>query len=473
MKQSIEFKKAGALMLEKNIVTDVLTAALSTGGSFAEVFIENTVSNRVSMVNNIVETALTDLEHGCGIRIFDGLNAVYAFTNDTSKENLIKIAKEAAATVKERKNSKVIQFDIRNFDNISPMSKPYKYVAKSNIVDMLRLGMIQASTYEKITGTSATYIDVTSDVLVANSQGVWGVDKRNRTRSSITAIASNGDEKQTASRAPGSQLGFEFYDNIDFKSLGDSTAQEALKMLSAGYAPGKKITVVIDNGFGGVIFHEACGHSLEATSIAKGASEFCGKLNMPIANSIVTAIDDGTMPHEWGSMNMDDEGALPQRNVLIENGVCRSYLIDKLNGLRMNMAPTGSGRRQNYRFAPTSRMTNTYIAPGNDKREDIIASTEYGLYAKHMGGGSVVPGTGEFNFMVLEAYMIRNGKIAEPVRGASLIGKGSEVLMNIDRISSDMTMESGMCGSLSGSIPTNVGQPMIRVQDILVGGRGQ
>jgi TldD protein len=179
------------------------------------------------------------------------------------------------------------------------------------------------------------------------------------------------------------------------------------------------------------------------------------------------------MPGEWGSQNMDDEGGKPARNILIQDGVLTSFLIDKLNGLRMGEASTGSGRRQNYRFAPTSRMTNTFIAPGSHRRDDIIANTENGLYAKRMGGGSVQPGTGEFNFMVLEGYMIRGGKICEPVRGASLIGKGSEILRNIDMVSDDMTMEQGMCGSMSGAIPTNVGQPMIRVSEIIVGGRSE
>jgi TldD protein len=183
----------------------------------------------------------------------------------------------------------------------------------------------------------------------------------------------------------------------------------------------------------------------------------------------VTAVDDGTLPGAWGSQNIDDEGAAARKNILIENGVLKSFLIDRLNGLKMGTPPTGSARRQSYRYAPTSRMTNTYIAAGAD--QDIIAGTEYGLYAKQMGGGSVNPATGDFNFAVLEGYLIRNGAVAEPVRGATLIGRGADVLMNIDRISGDLALGQGMCGSLSGSIPVNVGQPMIRVKELTVGGR--
>jgi TldD protein len=177
------------------------------------------------------------------------------------------------------------------------------------------------------------------------------------------------------------------------------------------------------------------------------------------------------MPNEWGSLNIDDEGTPTRRNLLIEKGVLKAYLVDRLNGLKMGMPSSGSGRRESYRYAPTSRMTNTFIAKGSDREADIIADTEYGLYAKKMGGGSVMPGTGEFNFAVTEAYMIRKGTIAEAVRGAALIGKGHEVLLNIDRVGGNFSMEQGMCGSESGSVPTNVGQPMIRVKQLIVGGR--
>lgn len=242
-------------------------------------------------------------------------------------------------------------------------------------------------------------------------------------------------------------------------------------MAGAGYCPAGVMPVAIANGFGGVIFHEACGHGLEASSVAYGQSVFAGKLGQQIANPKVTAIDDGTIPGAWGSINIDDEGTPAQKNVLIENGILKSYMIDKFNGRRMGMASTGSSRRQSYAYTPTSRMTNTYIANGDDKNEDIIASMEYGLYAASMGGGSVNPTTGEFNFAVNEGYIVRNGVICEPVRGASLVGKGSDCIMNIDMVGNDMEMGQGMCGSSSGSVPTNVGQPLIRVSSITVGGR--
>ena len=232
------------------------------------------------------------------------------------------------------------------------------------------------------------------------------------------------------------------------------------------------MTVVIDNGFGGVIFHEACGHSLEATSVAYGNSVFCGKLGQKVASELVNAVDDGTIPHAWGSNNIDDEGQATRRNLLIENGVLKGYLIDPLNARRMGMEATGSARRQDYTFEPTSRMTNTFLLNGTSTFEEIIADTPLGLYAKRLGGGSVNPVTGDFNFAVLEAYMIRDGKLAEPVRGATLIGNGAEILFRIDKIADNGSREQGMCGSKSGSIPTDVGQPTIRVTHMTVGGKG-
>ena len=242
-------------------------------------------------------------------------------------------------------------------------------------------------------------------------------------------------------------------------------------MLHADYCPAGRMPVAIDNGFGGVIFHEACGHSLEAQAVSRGMSEFAGKLGQRVASEKVTAIDDGTIPGAWGSVNIDDEGTPNRKRVLIEKGVLKSYLVDKLNGRRMGLETTASSRRQDYTFAPTSRMTNTFLAPGTDTDEAIIRSIDFGLYAKKMGGGSVNPVTGEFNFAVNEGYLVRNGQICEPVRGASLIGKGSEVIRNIDMVGMNLRREQGVCGASSGSVPTDVGQPMIRVSEITVGGR--
>ncbi|MEG0766698.1 MAG: TldD/PmbA family protein, partial [Clostridia bacterium] len=323
----------------------------------------------------------------------------------------------------------------------------------------------------EIVQTSVTYLDRDQHVTIVNSEGLFTSDRRVYTRLIVRAVASDGKENQTGTMTPGAMRGAELFDTIDAAEVGRRAAIQAQTMLHAPVCPAGIMPVVIGNGFGGVIFHEACGHSLEATSVARNQSEFCGKLGQQVASPIVTAIDDGTMPNEWGSSNLDDEGMPTSRLVLIEKGILRNYMIDRLNGRRMQMAPTGSARRQSYAFAPTSRMRNTFIAPGTDDDEEMIRTMGDGLYAAAMGGGSVNPTTGEFNFAVLEGYLVHDGRIQTPVRGASLIGRGSEILLKIDRVGCDMKMAQGMCGSLSGSVPTNVGQPRIRVQSMTVGGR--
>lgn len=465
-------------MLNKQLVYDVLTAAMSTGGDLAEIFVENTVRDTINMINGQVEKANWGINAGAGIRIIFGTSAVYAYTNNTSRESLIKLAIDAAAAVKASIN-KGIKEGI-NAKSVIARVEQLKFADnitidkanKKKIVEGLRTASSASYNYNPlITQTSGFYAHVSQDVLVANSNGLWAEDRRIRTRVALQAVASDGNEKQTGFKGPGAKGGYEFVESLDLAQIGKDVAKTAVTSLKADLCPSGRMPVVIDNGFGGVIFHEACAHSLEATSIAKKASTFTDKMDEVIASPVVNAVDDGTLAGEWGSINIDDEGNKPRRNILIENGVLRSYMVDYLNGLKMGMPSTGNGRRESYRFAPTSRMTNTYILPGNEKPDAIIADTPHGLYAKQMGGGSVDPASGDFNFAVVEAYMIKNGKIAEPVRGATLIGKGHEVLMNIDRVADNFAADQGMCGSISGSVPTNVGQPLIRVKEMTVGGR--
>ena len=338
--------------------------------------------------------------------------------------------------------------------------------------DLLKEGYFAAKNYHQdISQVTGTLLDVDHNILIANSDGLLARDRQIRTRMMIEAVASKNGENQTGGCRPGRRMGLEMFEQISPKDIGTEAARQAITILNADYLKAGNMPVAIENGFGGVIFHEACGHSLEASCVSIGQSQFAGKLGQKIANEKVTAIDDGTIPNAWGSFNFDDEGTPAQRKVLIENGILKNYMIDKLNGRRMGMEGNGSCRRQGYQWAPTSRMSNTYIDNGPDKNEDIIKSIEYGLYAKDMGGGSVNPTTGAFNFSVREGYIIRNGEICEAVRGASLIGKGSDVIMDIDMVGQNLATGQGMCGASSGSVPADVGQPLIRVSSITVGGR--
>ncbi len=459
-------------MISREICQRVLQKAISTGADYAEIFAENTNNHAISMIASKVDSIRDTVIAGAAIRVYKGMRSVMASTVDTSETGLLRCAEQAADALGQGTAAMDIVLKERLFGDIHPVKIAPASCDNKEKVAVLKEGYFAAKEYDpSVVQVSGNLLDVDHNILIANTEGTYAQDRQIRTRIAISAVADKGTGTQTGFFGPGRRMGMEMFDIIDPKQVGIVAAKQAVTMAGAGYCPAGVMPVAIEGGFGGVIFHEACGHSLEASSVAYGQSQFAGKLGQKIANEKVTAIDDGTIPGAWGSINIDDEGTPAQKNVLIENGVLKSYMIDKFNGRRMGMASTGNSRRQSYRYTPTSRMTNTYIAAGNDKNEDIISSIEYGLYAASMGGGSVNPVTGEFNFSVNEGYMIRDGKICEPVRGAALVGKGSDVIQNIDMVGSDLDMGQGMCGSSSGSVPTNVGQPLIRVSTITVGGR--
>ncbi len=460
------------MIISKILLEDVLAAAMSTGADFAEVYAERTRDNGIRFLNGKIDTANDSVTSGVGIRAFIGTRTVYATTTDLSRSGLIRCAKAVADALGESREQVQIHLTERIFPNIHPVKILPGSTPMNIRTDILKDACFAATNYdEKIKQVMGNLASTDHTILVANSEGLYTSDRHVRTRIAVHAVASDGHENQSGFYAPGRGMGLEMFEFIDPKEVGKTAADEALVNLRADYCPAGQMTVAIESGFGGVIFHEACGHSLEATSVGTGTSQMAGKLGQQIANTKVTAIDDGTIPGAWGSVNIDDEGHPTQKNILIENGILKSYMIDRLGSRRMGMDMTGNGRRESFMYEPTSRMTNTYIANGPDKNEDIIASIEYGLYAKKMGGGSVNPLTGEFNFGVSEGYIVRNGVICEPVRGASLVGTGSQILMDIDMVGQNMATGQGMCGSSSGSVPTDVGQPLIRVSKITVGGR--
>lgn len=459
-------------MISREVCQRVLQAAVATGADYAEIFAENTVNHTVSMIANKVDNIRDTVIAGAAVRVFKGLRSVMASTVDLTEAGLIRCAEKCAEALGQGDAPMEIVLRERLFGDIHPVVTCPSSVSNKEKIDILKAGYFAAREYDpSVVQATGSLADVDHNILIATSEGLYTQDRQIRTRIAISAVADKGMGTQTGSCSPGARMGLELFDTVDPKAVGVKAAKQAVTMAGAGYCPAGVMPVAIANGFGGVIFHEACGHGLEASSVAYGQSVFAGKLGQQIANPKVTAIDDGTIPNAWGSINIDDEGTPAKKNVLIENGILKSYMIDKFNGRRMGMPSTGSARRQSYAYTPTSRMTNTYIANGEDKNEDIIASIEYGLYAASMGGGSVNPTTGEFNFAVNEGYIVRNGEICEPVRGASLVGKGADCIMNIDMVGNDMDMAQGMCGSSSGSVPTNVGQPLIRVSSITVGGR--
>lgn len=460
-------------MLDKKMMSELISIVLHGGADFVEVYSEHSHNSVISYANRKIENSNDRIISGVGIRAFLGTRTFFASTTDLTPSGLRECATRVAQAVGHPVDI-ISSFCLQ--ERINPNIHPVRIlptdVPTKVRAELLRSGAAKAyEADEKIIQVSGSLISMEKNFVVANSEGLYTGDRQVRTRMSIVAVASNGSENQSGGSAPGRLMGFELFDQISPESIGEEAARQALVNLRAVPCPSGKMTVAIANGFGGVIFHEACGHSLEATSVGIGMSQMCGKLGTQVANPKVTAIDDGTIPNAWGSCNIDDEGKPMQKRVLIENGILKNYMIDRLGERRMGMPSTASSRRQDYSFEPTSRMTNTFIANGPDKNEDILASMENGIYCAAMGGGSVNPFTGDFNFAVREGYLVKNGKICEPVRGASLIGNGGEIIQSIDMVGQDLETAQGMCGSTSGSVPTDVGQPLIRVSQITVGGQ--
>ena len=448
-------------MLDKKTMSELIAIVLHGGADFAEVYAEYSKDNRIGYADKKIETVANKIISGVGIRGFLGTRTYFASTTDLTPSGLRECAQRVAQAVGNPVD-RITDFSLveRINPNIHPIAiNPFDVSAQVRC-DLLREGASAAwQGGEEIIQVDGMLLTSDKSFTLANSEGLYTSDRQIRTRMMVSAIASDGAQNQQGSASPGRQMGLEMFEIDRFRPerIGAEAARQALVNLRAIPCPSGKMTVAIANGFGGVIFHEACGHSLEAACVGIGMSQMCDKLGTQVAGSKVTAIDD--------------EGRPNQRRVLIENGILKSYMIDRLGARRMGMEHTASGRRQNYSFETTSRMTNTFIANGPDTNEEIIASIEDGIYCASMGGGSVNPFTGDFNFAAREAYLVKNGKICEAVRGASLIGNGGDVIQKIDMVGQDLDTAQGNCGASSGSVPTDVGQPMIRVSSITVGGQ--
>ncbi|MEI0488942.1 TldD/PmbA family protein [Brachyspira pulli] len=456
---------------DKDFLHTVLEEALKNGGEYADLFFEDTKINSIGYLDSKVDDMSLGNNYGVGLRVIVNKKTIYLYSNDTSNDSLINLARSVASVVNDKKYIPTNFIESHEKDNHPLHINPFDINFDEKIEVLSYLDKTARGVSDKIKQVNARYMEKQRNILVCASNGILKEDSQTYIRLVLLSMASDGVNTQTASRTKGALDGYQVIKDINLENMAKETANSAIKMLDSKYPKSGKYPVVIDNAFGGVIFHEACGHALEATSVADNASVFCNKLGEKIASDVVTAIDDGTIKNAWGSYNIDDEGNDAQRTVLIENGILKSYLVDELGSMKMNQKVTGSARRESYKYPPTSRMRNTFIDKGNSSFEDLISGIEYGLYAKKMGGGSVDPATTDYNFAVSEGYLIENGKITEPVRGATLIGRGDETLMNIEAVSSNLELADGICGSVSGSVPTTVGQPAIKVRELTVGGR--
>lgn len=461
-------------MLDPKVASLVIDHGLALGADFCEIFIEKHNSTNISVLNSSVHEIKSGIDFGVGIRLIYGTKVLYGYTNKTDKEELLRITSVLAA--QDKRDSIITATPLNFIKTVDHHSAKMgldnsDITAQEKIQYLLKVDQAARNQSDQISQVNAGLLQRLQNIEIFNSEGLHVTDSRNYARLMANAIATNGTEQSSGYEAPGALSGWEFVNNINPAEIGEAVSKQALVKLTADDCPAGKMPVVIDNGFGGVIFHEACGHSLETTSVQKKASVFWDKMGEQIANPAVSAVDDGTIENYWGSINIDDEGMPTKKTQLIKDGVLTSFLVDKVGAMRTGYERTGSGRRQSYKFAPASRMRNTYIEPGDHTLDEIIGTVENGIYCKKMGGGSVKPATGEFNFSAQESYIIKNGKIDRPLKGATLIGTGAGVLQKISMVGNNLEMAAGMCGSVSGAIPTTVGQAALKVDEILVGGK--
>ena len=460
-------------VIDADVLERVLAGAVRTGAEFAEVYAEDKSSTSAGLDDGRIEQVTSGRDRGAGIRVISGDTTGFAHTADLSEAGLSAAASAAAAAASQGgggvRTVSLTRAPLHRPNNIEQQPSG---VAKARKVELLQRMNEAARTYgPEIVQVSAGYGDSSKRTLVANTDGVLADDEIIRTLLRISAVADGDGGMQTGYQSMGHTVGFEIFDTVDVEELARDAARQAITKLLARPAPSGSMPVVIKNGSGGVLFHEACGHGLEADHVAKESSVYAGKTGQLVANPLVTLVDDGTMPGEWGTLGYDDEGHITQRNTLIEDGILTDYMWDYLRARNEGRPASGNGRRQSYQHLPMVRMTNTFVLDGPDTPDDIISSTPNGVYVAKLGGGSVNTATGDFVFGMTEAYLIEDGKITEPLREGNLIGNGPKVLQDIDMLGNDFAMGNpGTCGKDGQGVPVGDGQPTLRVKEMTIGG---
>jgi TldD protein len=460
-------------MIEQEVLEAVLGKALAKGGDFAEVFAEDRTSMAAVLDDGRVEELSSGRERGAGVRVVAGETTGYAHTSDLSEASLLEAARAASAAARgANAGARVVALKAVAPSSPAQVAVAPESVPKADKVALLvRVDEAAHSAGAAIRQVSASYGDSRRRVLVANSEGALASDDQVRCRLSVTCVAQGDSGLQTGRESLGATAGVEMFEQWPVEDLASEAARRALVKLEARPAPSGPLSVVIKQGSGGILFHEACGHGLEADLATKDLSAFSGKSGEKVASSLVTLVDDGTMGRQWGSYAVDDEGQPARRNVLIENGVLSDYMWDWLRARKHRRDSSGNGRRESYQHLPMVRMTNTYVLAGSDDPDEIIQQTPYGVYVAQLGGGQVNTATGDFVFGMTEAYLIENGRITAPLRDANLIGNGPQVLANIDAVGWDFAMGSpGTCGKQGQGVPVGTGQPTLRVRSLTVGG---
>jgi TldD protein len=460
-------------LINKATAKKVLNQLLGHGGQFGELFIQKKVSNSLRLDDNKIENSSSGFEIGCGLRLIYKDCTYYGFVDSVDEAKLIESAKILSFAVNSSNINKPLDLnESKSSYNIKILDYPDKVSPEIKKQVLLSVNSKARSKSESIYQVTAALSDLEEEVLIANSDGFYSKNSLVKTFLAVSIIAVKGSEARTGYKSLAKTKGFELFNEKKPEDVALEAATMAINMLEAVNAPVGIQPVIIGSGFGGVIFHEACGHGLEADAIIKNASVFKDKIGCKIASETVTAIDDSTLRYHWGSYKFDDEGYPSQRTVLIEKGILKSYLMDVKSSKKLNLPQTGNGRRQSYRDIPFPRMSNTFIDNGVEKSEALLGSVQKGIYAKEFAGGQVDPATGDFVFGISEGYMIENGKLGYPIKGATLIGNGPEILGKIEAVGNDIDYAPGFCGKNGQSITNEVGQPTIKVSSITVGGTG-
>ena len=465
--------------LDPGALTKVLDTAMASQVDYADLYFEHTHFESVSLEEGLVKKANRSLSQGCGVRVVTGDKTGYAHTDELDVSRLIEAARAARVIASGDGQRHTADLSVGSRRNLYPVPAPaIERPLEDKLALLRRADEIARSIDPRIKQVQASFATELKTVAIVASDGTVVGDRRPLCRLNISCIASDGTQRQSGGEGGGGRVGFEWFFEQDrhqeerFVHFVRESARKALLMLDAVPAPAGTLPVVLGPGWPGILLHEAIGHGLEGDFNRKGTSAFANRLGSQVASPLCTVVDDGTIADRRGSLNVDDEGTPTQRTTLIENGILKGYLQDKLNARLMGVSPTGNGRRESYAHIPMPRMTNTFMLSGSSESKDIVGSVKNGLYAVSFGGGQVDITSGKFVFSMSEAYLIENGEITLPVKGATLIGDGPEVLKRVSMVANDLALDKGVgtCGKEGQSVPVGVGLPTILVDGITVGG---
>ena len=457
----------------------ILNTALRCGGALAELFFEESASNRIVYEGGRIDKIMTGTDCGVGLRIIFKGRSVYGYTTDLTEAALLNLATTLSAAVQPGPEARSLDFKIEWGMTQQPILEISQYRIQKSPQEMpiskkielvKRAEAAARAALPEARQVTAVFLDSRRRILILNSDGSAANDTKTYLQMMVQVVGEQDGRVETAYESDGGYVGLEFLDTVTPESIGQKAARRVSVLLKAKPAPAGTMPVVISSEAGGTMIHEAVGHGLEADLACNGLSVYQGKMGQKVASSLISVIDDGTMPTRRGSYSFDDEGTPSQRNTLIENGVLKSYMVDRLSAMKFDMMATGNGRRESFRHKPIVRMTNTYIASGKDDPAAILKSTPKGIFVRAMGGGQVNTVTGDFVFAVTEGYLIENGKLGEPIRGATLVGNGPTVLSMVDRVGNDLGFATGTCGKDGQGAPVTDAQPTLRIPELTVGG---